>query len=316
MNSIYTIVIPVYQNEETVLPLFERLEKIREFVSPDFELEVVFVIDGSRDCSKDKIKSCLENSKITASILEHSRNFGAVNAVRTGLQEATGDYVAVMAADLQEPIDLYYIFISELQSRDYDLIIGNRIGRNDPKFTRILALVSWSIIRKLVNNEIPKGGADVFACNREVVNELVALQESNTSLIGNLYWVGFRRKYVDYERLSRVSGKSTWTFRKKINYFLDSLYSFTEFPIVFISLLGIFGIIFSAAVSLVVVVSRILGYIEEPGYTPIILAISMASSANLFALGVLGNYISRIYANVKGRPNAIVSSKHRFNAAD
>ena len=147
---------------------------------------------------------------------------------------------------------------------------------------------------------------DVFACNKAVTRQLIKLSENNTSLVGLLFWVGFRRDFVDYARLTRLHGKSGWTIKKKFKYLTDSVFAFTDFPIVLLQLIGIFGILVSTVLGVVVLIGSISGSIVAPGYAALMIVLLASTSAILLGLGVVGSYAWRAYENGKNRPNAII----------
>lgn len=305
----YSIVIPVYNNEETIPKLFARLRDLASRWDP---LEVVLVIDGSPDGSVGAIRRELPGAPFAVQLVEHSRNFGSFQAIRSGLAVVRGDYVGVMAADLQEPTSLVEEFFAHLESGEWDVAVGTRQSRADPGSSRILASGYWSLYRRLIQPEMPKGGIDIFGCTREVAERLVALEESHSSLVGLLLWVGFRRIEVPYGRVAREHGASGWSMRRKIAYFLDSSFSFTNAPITIITLVGILGTLTTVVIALVVFISWALGNIPVEGFTALMLVNLGSTGAILIALGVIGSYVRRGFDNSKRRPHAIVARKTDF----
>lgn len=310
MRPRYSIVIPVYKNEASVPKLFERLRDLASRWDP---LEVILVIDGSPDGSADAIRRELVGAPFAVQLVEHSRNFGSFQAIRSGLAAVRGDYVGVMAADLQEPTSLVEEFFERLQSGEWDVAVGTRESRADPGSSRILSSAYWSLYRRLIQPEMPKGGIDIFGCTREVAERLVALEESHSSLVGLLLWVGYRRVEVPYGRVAREHGKSGWSLRRKIAYFLDSSFSFTNAPITIITLVGILGTLATIVIALTVFISWALGNIPVEGFTALMLVNLGSTGAILIALGVIGSYVRRGFDNSKRRPHAIVARKTDFD---
>lgn len=309
----YSVVVPVYKNEPTLAALVERLGGLAGEL--DAPLEAVFVVDGSPDGSLLLLRRLLsEEKRFFSQLTSLSRNFGSFSAVRAGLAAAEGDFIAVMAADLQEPASLALDFFRGLASEEHDIAIGVRVARDDPTRDMIPARAFWWLYRRLVQPEIPRGGVDVFGCTRQVAGHLLRMQESHTSLLGLLYWVGFRRLEVPYERQPRPVGKSSWSFRRKVRYLLDSIFSFTDLPIILIIVLGAFGVGVSAVWAIAVFLAWATGNIRVPGYTPLMLALFFVTSTVLMALGLVGSYVWRAYENSKGRPDAIPMTHERFNA--
>lgn len=312
MNS---LIIPVYRNADTIVLLLDALSDLSHHLGDS--LEVVFVVDGSPDKSHEILARLLPKMPFRAQLLRHSRNFGSFPAIRSGLVAARGQHFAVMAADLQEPPELIRDFFRILAEESVDLVCGSRKGRNDPGSTRLAANVFWGLYRTLVQPEVPVGGVDVFACNAVVRDALLQFNESNSSLIGQLFWLGFRRRDVPYERRARAGeGKSAWTFRKKWSYMMDSIFSFTNLPINLLLWMGTIGVFMSLVISFVVLTGWTCNWIEVQGYTPIMLAIAFSTSLNLLATGIIGNYLWRTFENTKGRSLAVIMSREVFNQND
>lgn len=309
----YSVVVPVYGNEATLPALIERLKTMADGL--DAPMEVVFVVDGSPDGSLLVLRKLLPMSGLPAQLVCHSRNFGSFAAIRTGFAAARGDYVGAMAADLQEPPELVEQFFEHLSSGEYDVAVGVRTGRDDPLTATMLSKVFWSNYRRWVHPDIPAGGVDIFGCTKDVAARLVALDESHTSLVGLLYWLGFRRIGIPYQRAVRTEGKSGWSFQRKVRYFLDSVFSFTDVPITVLTSIGVIGGIVTLLASVVVIVARLTGAIQASGYTPIMLVILLSTFTILFGLGVVGSYVWRTYENSKGRPDSVPMSHEVFEAA-
>lgn len=309
----FSLVIPVYKNEGSIDALLEAIDGL----APQCQgpLEVVFVVDGSPDRSFELLRQKLPNCSFQSKLLAHSRNFGSFAAIRTGLAAATGKYFAVMAADLQEPISLVKEFFRILERGDTDVVYGQRVSRDDPMTSSAAAQLFWWLYRKTINADIPPGGVDVFGCNRMVLQALLKMQENNTSLVGQLFWVGFRRKPVPYQRQARAEGTSGWTFSKKVRYLLDSVYSFTDLPIRLLTLTGGLALAAAVVLGLFVLASRLTQRIQLPGYTPTLLAIMFFGGLNALGLGIIGEYVWRAFENTKGRPSALVLTALEFDAS-
>jgi polyisoprenyl-phosphate glycosyltransferase len=306
------VVVPVYRNEPTLPALVERLEDLAGHL--DAPLEVVFVVDGSPDGSLVLLRRLLsEERRFSSQLIALSRNFGSFSAVRTGLAAAEGDLVAVMAADLQEPVSLARDFFHGLAGGEYDVAVGVRSSRTDPAGSVFASRLFWWLFRHLVEPAVPAGGVDVFGCTRQVADQLLRLEESHTSLVGLIYWVGFRRLDVPYERQPRPAGTSAWSFRRKLRYLLDSIFSFTDLPITAIIAVGVLGVCVSLVSAIAVVSAWAAGKIDVPGYTPLMLALFLMASMILIALGLVGSYVWRTYENSKGRPGAIPMTHERFD---
>ena len=306
----YTVVVPVYGNEATIPALIDRLVELSGDL--DEPMEAVFVVDGSPDASLLLLRRLLPDSGLRAQLVTLSRNYGAFSAIRGGLAVARGEHIAVMAADLQEPISLVREIFARLTTGDHDVAVGVRTGRDDPALSSLASRTFWGVYRRYVQKELPAGGVDIFGCTRQVVGELLRLHESHTSLIGLLYWLGFRRVEVPYVRQERESGKSGWTLRKKLRYMNDSIFSFTDLPITLLLTGGLLGVIGSVCAGVAVFVAWAVGRVEVPGYTPLMLMLFLLCSSILLALGIVGSYVWRTYENSKRRPGAVLMQHEYF----
>ena len=305
-----SLVIPVYRNEGNLPPLLAALEGLAAELGERFE--VVFVVDGSPDRSAPLLHEALPRAGFACQLLELSRNFGSFSAIRAGLAAGRGDFFAVMAADLQEPPELILEFYRRLVTGAADITLGQREGREDGRVDSLFSGLFWGLYRRFVFAEVPPGGIDVFGCTRAVRDQLLLLEESHSSLVALLLWGGCRREQVPYRRRRREIGRSAWTFRRKFAYLLDSVYSFSDLPIRLLLRAGIFGLVLSLVFSAVVLVARLSGRIEVPGYSAIVLLTMFFGGLNCLGLGILGSYVWRTYENTKKRPNFIVARRQSF----
>ena len=301
----YSIIVPVYKNEDSIPRLIEVLGSLNQTLNG--EMEAVFVVDGSPDKSFELLKNAITKVDFSAQLIAHSRNFGSLAAIRTGFTAARGEYFAGMAADLQEPPELIEEFFKTLAEDECDVVIGTRISRNDPLISRIASGIFWGIYRRFVVPEMPKGGVDVFGCNRIFREHLLKLDESRSSLIAIIFWLGFRRKVVGYTRQERLEGRSAWTLSKKIDYMMDSIFSFTDYPIRLLLRIGGVGSLAAIILGTFIFIARLAGAIEVPGYAATIVAVLMLGAMNLLGLGLVGTYAWRGYENSKRRPHSIIA---------
>ncbi|MCC7515882.1 MAG: glycosyltransferase family 2 protein [Pseudomonadales bacterium] len=307
----YSLIIPVYKNEESLPDLLAVLADMNEKLSG--KLEVVIVVDGSPDNSYGILRQRLPQMPFASQLLLHSRNYGSFAAIRAGMQVASGSYFAVMAADLQEPPELALDFFRLLQADEADVVVGTRDARNDPWRSRWSSEIFWWVYRKFIIKEVPAGGVDMFGCNRQFRNELLSLDESHSSLIGLLFWLGFRRKTVAYQRRERQHGVSAWTLKKKINYLMASIFSFSDLPLKLLISFGGIGVLFSVLFSLLVMMLKVTGWVEVPGYAATILTVLFFGALNTAGIGLLGAYVWRAYANTQGRPLSVVMRAESFS---
>jgi len=305
-----SLVIPVYRNEENLARLFEALEALAPRLQ--HPLEVVFVVDGSPDQSLAVIRQRAAVWSLPTQVLELSRNFGSFAAIGAGLRVARGEFLAVMAADLQEPPDLIVQFETMLSRGDVDVVFGCREGRADPWLSRLLSESFWGLYRRFVIPEMPRGGIDVFACTRQVRDQLIDLRELNTNLVALLLWLGFRRAFVPYRRQPRLEGRSAWTFGRKLRYALDSVFAFTDLPIRALLLAGTLATVSAMVAAPTVLVFWWLGHVPVLGYTPLMLAVVSFGGLTALGLGIVGQYMWLSLQNTRNRPSAIVRDVAHF----
>jgi len=307
----FSLTIPVYRNESSIPHLLELLEDLNRGMGGD--LEVVFVVDGSPDRSLELLAAALPQAKFTSQLIVLSRNFGAFSAITAGLASARGSLLAIMAADLQEPPELILEIRRKLESQHYDVVVGTRLRRADPLPTRLASAIFWKLYRSIVQRDVPRGGVDVFGCTSEFRAHLLALPERNTTLVGLVFWLGFRRGEVSYSRKPRQHGRSAWSFPRKFRYLLDSTFAFSDLPVRVMSGIGILGIVLSLLLGCIVLYAKWDRDIPVPGYAATALLIVFFGGLNSLGLGLLGEYMWRTFENTKGRPHYIVALKHEFS---
>lgn len=308
-----SVIIPVYRNEESLESLLSSLEGLAARAT--VALEFVFVVDGSPDNSFMILREALPRARFKSQLLLLSRNFGSFSAIAAGLRAAEGQFFAVLAADLQEPPELMLEFFEALRSGDCDVVLGKRKARHDPWYSALPARVFWFLYRKLVQRDVPRGGVDVFACNELVRQHLLLLNEANSTLVGLLMWVGFRRRTISYVRAVRAHGKSAWSFRRKTRYLKDSIFAFSDLPVRVLGFLGIAGLFVAFCLTCLVLVSKFTGAITVPGYAASSIIIIFFGGLNSLGIAILGEYLWRTFENTKQRPRYIVYRTERFEAA-
>ena len=313
MNS---LIIPVYRNEASIPDLLAAVTALDQSLAR--QLEVVFVVDGSPDESFERLRQALPGMPFRSQLIALSRNFGSFAAIYSGMSAATGSNFAVMAADLQEPPELILEFFRRLEADAADVVIGVRDAREDPLWARLSSDGFWWLYRKLINPQVPPGGVDIFACNLRFRDRLLSLDESHSSLIGLLFWLGFRREGVGYRRRVRQHGKSAWTLGRKLKYMLDSIFAFSDLPIRMLLGSGLLGIVSATMLGALILVLRLTGSLSVPGYAATMTAILFFGGLNAVGLGIIGSYVWRAYANTQRRPLAVVMDAQTFagNSSD
>jgi glycosyltransferase involved in cell wall biosynthesis len=300
MTPAYSLVIPIYNEEETILEMYRRLKALSEKL--DGDMEIVLVDDGSRDRSLELMRE-LHHGDPKVRYLSLARNFGHQIAVTAGLHFAQGDAVIVLDADLQDPPELVPKMIKEWRA-GYQVVYARRaMRRSEGIIKKALAYCFYRFLRLLTNVDIPADTGDFCLMDRQVVNVLNALPERGRYLRGLRAWIGFRQTAVTFERDPRFAGEVKYTLRKSLSLGLDGIISFSRVPLRIASYLGLLAALFALIMIVFVVYWRI---VQHPapliGYTMITAAIFFFGAIQLLCLGILGEYLGRMYDEVKGRP--------------
>jgi glycosyltransferase involved in cell wall biosynthesis len=309
-----SLVIPVYKSEENLPRLFTELEGFAaSFPGP---LEVVFVVDGSPDASLGILQDRLAHWPVRSQLIELSRNFGSFAAIAAGMRAARGDYMAALSADLQEPLSLVREFHRRMAAGEADVVFGHRTGRADARSSSVMSDLFWSLYRRFVVPDMPRGGVDMFGCTRAVRDVFTGMKEVNTNLIALLLWLGFRRAFVPYERQARLEGRSAWTFSRKLRYAIDSVFAFTDLPIRALLVMGTIGTALALIAGVTVFIGWATGHVPVLGYTPLMLVITFFGGLTALGLGITGQYLWLTLQNARGRPPFIVRAADAFDGAD
>jgi polyisoprenyl-phosphate glycosyltransferase len=304
------LVVPIYRNEGSIDDLLQAVDHIARSV--DGEFEAIFVVDGSPDRSYALLREKLPGYEFRSQLATLTRNFGAFPAIRAGLELSRSDLSAVMAADLQEPPELVINFWKRFAEDHYDVAFGVREARSDPMTSKLASTVFWEIYRRMVIKDIPKGGVDIFAVSRDFRERLLLLNEAHSSLLAQLFWLGGKREFVSYQRRERQHGKSAWTLSKKLRYLSDSVFAFTDLPVRMLTGLGLAALMFTALLGILVIVAKLSGFVDVPGYAGTILTILFFGALNSLGLGIVGTYAWHTFENTKARPLSIRQSVELF----
>ena len=298
-----SIVVPVYYNEDNLIPLYTDLkEKIINTIN--YEYEIVFVNDGSKDKSFEVMQQIREKDS-NVKIFSLSRNFGSHAAILCGLSKCTGDCAVIKAADLQEPTELILEMV-ESWKQGNNVVLAVREGREESKRQTFFANTYYNIVRKTALPNMPEGGFDVYLIDRKVINVLCSLDEKNSALTGQILWSGFKTSVVPYTRKAREIGTSKWTLKKKIRLVMDTLFSFSSLPITIVSGIGTISFVASIIWALCVLIFKVVGLIKVSGWTTLFIFNLFSFVVIMLTLGILGNYIWRTFDASRNRPPYIV----------
>ena len=313
MSHAVSIVVPVFKNEESIDRLLNRVTSLASSLVGD--VEAIFVVDGSPDSSLSLLQTSLPNTTFDSKIILLSRNFGAFSAIRAGLREADGTATVVMAADLQEPISLIEELLGLVVKDGVDVAVGVRQARKDSFVSRFLSSSFWRFFNRLTTLEMPKGGVDIFALSRDARQKINEFEESSTSLVGLIYWIGFKRQEVSYLREKRAEGVSSWSLRKRINYAKDSITAFSEIPLSIFLWSGVIGALVSLLLVVVLIVRLFMNQNDDVSRQLVSIGLLFVVSYLMSGLGLLGTYLWRVSDNVRKRPDSITWKKWEFPSA-
>ena len=310
-QKLLSFVIPVYRNAGSLRITYEKVNSyVREYF-PALQLEMIFVNDGSDDSSLAELLSVSERDA-AVKILDFSRNFGQVAAIIAGLREARGDAVIVMSADLQDPVTLIGTLVEEWKQGNR-VVVAYRANREDGLSARLTSAIFYRLI-KLSVPSMPPGGFDFLLLDRQANDVLRELEERNRFFQGDVLWLGFGVKFVPYERQRREFGKSQWKLAKKVKYFIDGFLTTSYISIRFISLLGILIAAAGFLYALVVVYARVFHKTPFVGWAPLMIVLLMVGGMTMIMLGIIGEYVWRIYDETRKRPLYIVKERYGKDA--
>lgn len=309
MKTKLSIIVPCF-NEQEAIPLFyEELRKVLKDMETAYEL--MFIDDGSTDGSLQEMKK-LAAADPAVIYLSFSRNFGKEAAMYAGFVNATGAYVVVMDADLQDPPELLPLMLEKVEHGAYDSVATRRVSRKgEPKLRSFFARRFYQLINKISDADIVDGARDYRLMKREMVDAIVAMEEYNRFSKGIYGWIGYRTYWLPYENVERVAGESKWSFWKLFRYALEGFINFSKAPLEIVSWTGI-GMTFISFLALIFIVLRRLIFGDPvAGWASLICVVIFVGGIQMFSIGIMGQYISRMYMETKKRPHYIVSETNQ-----
>ena len=302
MSHKISIVVPVYNSANFMHKLLEAIEVER--IKNNWNLELVLVDDGSKDGSFDKMVE-LQKTYPYIKGIKLARNFGHQIAVKTGLSHCTGDYIAIIDDDLQDPPSLLPMFFEYLDNGN-DVAYAIRKKRKESLIKRICYNGFYRVLKSLSETEIPMDSGDFCVMKKRVLQHMLLLQEKNPFLRGIRAWVGFKQIGVEYQRHARLEGESGYTIKKLLKIAMDGIFSFSSMPIRLITLLGFVGLGFALCYSIFIIYEYFYHSISVKGFATLAIIISFFCSLILVCLGIIGEYIARIYDEVRNRPYSVI----------
>jgi len=297
----YSIVIPVYCNEGSLSPLMEAIENDVIARNPDLHCEVIFVDDGSKDDSLKELLSLKEKHPNLIKVIKLTRNFGQLPAVCAGYKYAKGKCVINIAADLQDPPELINDMLNSHFNENYEIVVCHRESREDSYFITKTSQIFYRLVKKLSFPDMPSGGFDIALISRKVKNLILEMQEANPFWQGQLMWTGYRIKFIPFKRNVRKFGKSKYTVSKKIKILIDSVTSYSYFPLRLMSVVGCIVALMGFLYATVIVFARIFGNVPFKGWAPIMILVLVLSGIQMLMLGIIGEYLWRVLDQVRNR---------------
>lgn len=296
-----SIVIPIYNEESVIEHLYNRLNNVLQ----PFDYEVIFVDDSSKDLTLSKLKE-INKKDNRYKIISLSRNFGHQIAISAGLKFCKGDAIIIMDGDLQDPPEIIHKFI-EKWKKGYIIVYATRIKRKEILFLRILYKLFYKILKSVSKIDIPLDAGDFCLLDKKIVTLMNNMPEKNRFLRGLRSWIGFKQIGIEYEREKRFTGKTKYTLKKLLKLALDGIFSFSEIPLKITTIMGFMVSIGSIFYAVYIIFHKIFYTdIQISGWSSLIVSITFLSGIQLIVMGILGEYISRIFDEVKRRPLFII----------
>ena len=299
-----SIIVPCYNEEESIPYFYKEINKVSKKMTTDFEF--IFVNDGSSDKTIDIIKKHNKKDK-RVKYISFSRNFGKEAAIYAGLNLSSGDYVAIMDADLQDPPKLLPEMLNIIENEKYDSVGTRRVTRKgEPRIRSFCARMFYKIINKMAKIEMVDGARDYRLMTRQMVNSILDLKEYNRYSKGLFSFVGYKTKWLEYENINRVAGETKWSFWKLFAYAIEGITAFSTAPLAFASLMGVIFCIISFIMIIVIIIRTLVNGDPTPGWPSLVCIIFFVSGIQLFCLGIIGQYLSKTYLEAKKRPIFII----------
>ena len=300
-----SLVVPAY-NEEEALPIFYREARKVEEQLPQVEIEYLFVDDGSVDGTMDVIRRLHEEDP-RVHYVSFSRNFGKEAAIYAGLENAAGDYVAILDADLQDPPALLPEMLRIVTEEGYDCVGSRRVSRKgEPPIRSWFARMFYRIMSRISSTDVVDGARDFQLMNRNVVSAILSMKEYNRFSKGIFGWVGFKKKWLEYENIERAAGETKWSFWKLLLYALDGIVAFSTMPLVIASVMGILFCVLAFAAIIFIIIRTLVFGDPTSGWPSMVCIIMLVSGVQLLCIGILGQYMAKTYLETKRRPLYLV----------
>lgn len=302
-KNILSIILPVFNEEEILEISIDRILKFSDKIKDKVNTEIIFVNDGSNDRSLEILKKYKEKLKI----ISFTRNFGHQMAITAGIDHATGDYISMVDADLQDPPELIEDMYDLCASNKYDFVYGVRKKRKgETYFKKVTANIFYKIINRLSDTKINLNSGDFALLSKKTAIEFRNLREKNRFIRGMLPWLGFKSTSIEYERSERVAGTTKYPFFKMLSFAQNAIFSLSNKPLTFAVNLGVFTIMIGIIISTYYLFLKLFTDLLLPGFAAIMITIIIFSGVQIFLIGIVGEYIARIFEETKNRPLYVI----------
>lgn len=306
--EVISIIIPCYNEEDSIPLIYNELKKVSNNMKYDFEF--IFVNDGSIDNSLNVLKKLSAKDK-QVKYIHFSRNFGKEAAMYAGLSKSKGDYVTIMDADLQDPPSLLPEMLRLIKEEGYDSVSTRRVSRKgEPKIRSFFARKFYKIINKLSKIEMVDGARDYRLMTRQMVNSILELKEYNRYSKGLFSFVGFNTYWLEYENVERVAGETKWSFWGLVKYAIEGIVAFSTLPLSIASLMGFIFCFVSFILIIIIIIKTLIFGDPTSGWPSLVCIIFFVSGIQLFCLGIIGKYLSKTYLETKNRPIYIIKESN------
>lgn len=302
-----SLIIPCYNEQEALPYFYEEVTQIMHGLNNNYKYELIFIDDGSKDNTRSILKAFAEKDA-AVKYISFSRNFGKEAAMYAGFCKADGDYVAVMDADMQDPPGLLPQMLEILEKREYDSVATRRVNREgEPPIRSWFAKKFYKIINKISDADIVDGARDFRLMKREMVDAIISMCEYNRFSKGIFGWIGFRTYWLPYTNVERVAGETKWSFWKLLKYAIDGIINFSQAPLSAVSLGGVLMTGISFLFIVFIIVRRLFYGDPVAGWASTICVIIFIGGIQMLCLGIIGQYIAKIYMETKQRPHYIIA---------
>ena len=304
-----TVIVPCYNEEEALHYYYEEMSRVMTLMN-QYDFELLFVNDGSKDNTLHVIKE-LVNKDERVRYISFSRNFGKEAAMFAGFENSTGDYVCLMDADLQDPPKLLPDMVKAIEEEGYDSVATRRVTRQgEPPIRSFFARMFYKMMNKISDTELMDGARDYRLMTRQFVDSLLEMKEYNRFSKGLFGWVGYKTKWIEFENVERVAGETKWSFWKLFIYAIDGIVAFSTTPLAIASVIGML-MLFVAFFFIIFIVVRTLMFGDPvSGWPSLVCIITLIGGIQIFCVGILGQYLSKVYLETKKRPIYIVKESN------